>query len=181
MKLQIVEMSVAGYPKRTKQNIMESDITFIISQTESLGERLTRNICRTLRKPYIDITFGDKYPDKHEISRIVGAMNSLDIMFIRLNIAGNGIYNLNMSQKNLNGWLYCLLEDIEDSKEKRFEIELVLSGGQTGIDEAAIIAAIDRKIPAKINAPKGFVFRDKDRNDIPNQEEFIKRFLNQEI
>ena len=55
-------------------------------------------------------------------------------------------------------------------------ISEVRSGGQTGIDEAGIKAAMSLGIKASILAPQGYRFRNKEGKDVSNKEEFIKRF-----
>lgn len=77
---------LAEYRARTHRNVENSDITIIISVKMSPGTRLTENICKKLRRPYIlvhpdDETAADKLRDL-----IVKTSTNGPIV---LNVAGN--------------------------------------------------------------------------------------------
>ena len=92
---------------------------------------------------------------------------------IKLNIAGNGIYTLKSEQASYDKLLTEVLKALQG---KGITISEVRSGGQSGIDEAGIKAAVSLGLKASILAPKGYRFRGKDNKDISNKELFIKRF-----
>ena len=58
-------------------------------------------------------------------------------------------------------------------------ISEIRSGGQTGVDEAGIIAAQRLGIPSSVHAPRGFVFRNKEGQDIRDERAFKERFKQQ--
>ena len=80
---------------------------------------------------------------------------------IKLNIAGNGIYTLvqansEATQADVNN----LVEEIlKKFIQEGITIAEIRSGGQTGIDEAGIIAAQRLGIKWSVNAPNNWAFR----------------------
>jgi hypothetical protein len=51
-----------------------------------------------------------------------------------------------------------------------------MSGGQTGFDEAGIIAGRALGLPTMVTAPRGWRFRRADGQDVTDQEAFMARF-----
>jgi hypothetical protein len=59
-KYNIQEMPTASYPKRTEQNILDSDGTLIISHGKITGgSSLTRNLAKQHEKPWIHLDMND--------------------------------------------------------------------------------------------------------------------------
>lgn len=75
---------------------------------------------------------------------------------IKLNIAGNGIYTLGVDQEVVNREITNAVKYLLDHG---VEIEEIRSGGQTGVDEAGIIAAQRLGIKSSVVAPSKFEFR----------------------
>lgn len=95
---------------------------------------------------------------------------------ISLNIAGNGIYTLaknNVTQHEINQYVYRFIKKLLDSG---ITIREIRSGGQTGVDEAGIIAAQRLGISCTILAPKNFAMRGADNKDSFDKEKFLARF-----
>jgi hypothetical protein len=94
---------------------------------------------------------------------------------IKLNIAGNGIYTLNQytTQEELNQYVTDFIRTLLDNG---ITISEIRSGGQTGVDEAGIIAAQRLGIKASVHAPRGFKFRGIDGKDISDKDKFLARF-----
>lgn len=61
--------------------------------------------------------------------------------------------------------------------KNNIKITGIRSGGQTGIDEAGLKAAIKLGIPALCLAPKGWTFRDINGIDIKDEYLFKSRFI----
>ena len=59
---------------------------------------------------------------------------------------------------------------------RKVSIRKIISGGQTGADEAGIAAAKALGIPAEVHAPKGWMMRRGDNRDIFSEYEFKSRF-----
>ena len=74
----LVEHPSRAYPPRTRANVLNSDATILFGNLESPGCTLTRELCTTLRKPYLT------NPSAHELRRWV-TVNQFSV----INIAGN--------------------------------------------------------------------------------------------
>ena len=73
-------------------------------------------------------------------------------------------------QEDLDAAVLLLLQNTKTS------IQSIQSGGQTGIDEAGIKAALGKGLNCKINAPQGWMFRDRQGKDIKSERLFKARF-----
>lgn len=76
-----------------------------------------------------------------------------------LNIAGNGIYTLlgyGWGQCKVNQFVYDVLRPVTE----HLLISSIMSGGQTGVDIAGLVAAYKLGIPCTGLFPKGFIMRD---------------------
>jgi hypothetical protein len=116
--------------------------------------------------------------EKSRLARITNDIVMLGKPSVSINIAGNGIYSLNMSQCRLDSiiWL-SLAEVIERLKKKGVEVLELRSGGQSGVDEAGLKAARRLGIPCECLAPKGWLFRDSSHCDISDEVKFKARFI----
>lgn len=91
-----------------------------------------------------------------------------------LNIAGNGIYTLkehDISQQDCNILLYKILLQVT----MYYPIEKVISGGQTGIDWAGLVAATALGIEAEATYPKGFILRRENGVDVTNDPVLLQK------
>lgn len=186
-EIQFIEHS-HGYRERTIQNVIQSDVTIAIaSRYDTAGEILTKRSCIKHGKLYIalplnDISFDIKpmYVDMDNPSRlrsIIDRICNLKKPEIKLNIAGNGIYSLDIGQLYLDMIIDAVIKIIVDKlKNKGISIILLRSGGQTGVDEAGLKAARALDIPSICLAPKGWTFRDINHKDISNEQLFKARF-----
>lgn len=183
--------STGDYSQRTKENAEWSDITLAIAvDFNTSGEKATAkyagakldvqgNLIEDSPK-YSDINLyrgtienpNDFHIDDDMEETVVEKAKKIGKP-IKLNIAGNGIYTLNSEQKYANEAVYSIISYLLHNGVQIAEIR---SGGQTGIDEAGIIAAQRLGIPASINAPKGWKFRGVDGKDISDEKKFKERF-----
>lgn len=173
------ECGLEGYPARTRTNIISSDITIAFADDFSTaGEKLTKSLCKKYKRTYIQIPLG-KF-NSEQASTIITLGIGFDNLFKQnkiINIAGNGIYSLDYTQQELNVYLEDVLHYVKLSLESCNEnILLIRSGGQTGIDEAGVVAANRLGIPTLVFAPKGWMFRNKEGKDIRNEKLFKQRF-----
>jgi hypothetical protein len=164
-----VECSKAGYPARTAINVQETDGTLLLAADSSTpGEKLTRKLCEEHKKPCMVIAISldlklDKTPkDVEEWINTKGIAT--------LNIAGNCItrFPRRVLQADLNKLLTDLLTGLA--------LVRIQSGGQTGIDEAGIMAGLALKVQTKVVAPKGWMFRGRDGKDTSSESLFKSRF-----
>lgn len=163
-----------SYPSRTRENANWSDITIALAQDfNTAGEKLTK---RAAGNKYVSSILSAESNDASEIVenlynqiKTKGKTNNL-----KINIAGNGIYSMKQSQSYYNDLMTQILMELQD---KGVTISEIRSGGQTGIDEAGIIAAQRLGIPNEVHSTANFMFRDKSGKDISDEQAFKNRFL----
>jgi hypothetical protein len=138
-----------SYVPRTRENAHGADVTvaFAVDFTTA-GERLTK---REAGPRYIDIPFG---------SDVSVAAASLAAFLVQrngstLNVAGNGIYTFaehGVTQEHINAWVYEVLARVR----RAVKLTYIRSGGQTGADQAGLVAALALGVPALGHFPKSF-------------------------
>lgn len=144
--LQLVAHAEYSYVPRTTENAKGADVTVAFAvDFNTAGERLTK---REAGVRYVGITYG--------IDPAVAAASLLKFLVERkgssLNVAGNGIYtfaeNLKLSevvaQAQANQWVFDVLSRVV----AKIPLVSLRSGGQTGIDQAGLVAAVALGIPA---------------------------------
>lgn len=167
------ECEIAGYKARTIENA-KADVTLAIATDfNTPGEICTRNAVKQHRNTYIQVDLNTMMT-MNQVKVVIAALE--ERMFYTLNIAGNGIYSLKdiCTQDKLDTLIYQFLCRIFNSHVS-FPT-LIVSGGQTGIDEAGLKAANKLAIKTLCVAPKDWVYRDINGVDIYNEETFKKRF-----
>lgn len=170
-------MSSGGYAQRTRENASAADLTIAFaSDFSTAGERVT---AEAAKGKIIQIPVSAHgCPPAEEIARdIIGCMTEKEKSRpLVVNVAGNGISVLSshgLDQDKINGIVKDVLKGMLD---KDVSIRKIISGGQTGADEAGIIAAKALGIPAEVHAPKGWMMRRADNRDIFSEYEFKSRF-----
>ena len=162
--------SKGGYPQRRKENIDLSDVTIAFANDfNTLGEKGTK---RDAGDKYIgrDLTVG-LTPKKLAESIYKDLKAKKQTKNIKINIAGNGIYSLSESQEYYNDLVTDVIKELQNLGVTISEIR---SGGQTGVDEAGIIAAQRLGIPAVVHGTKDWAFRGKDNKDVKGDEKAYK-------
>ena len=181
--------SNGGYRERTIENANWSDVTLAFAADfNTAGERLTKRAAGnkfvkvsmffgSQEEPDIFVNSGGEEREAKWILEAIKNQN-LPTKNIKLNIAGNGIYTFKQGERNLTqeGFNNYVTNVLRELQKLGVTISEVRSGGQTGADEAGIIAAQRLGIKASVNAPNGFMYRDKSGRDISNKESFISRF-----
>lgn len=163
-----------SYPSRTRENANWSDITIALAQDfNTAGEKLTK---RAAGNKYVSSILAAESNDASEI--VENLYNQIKTKGktdnLKINIAGNGIYSMKQSQSYYNDLMTQILMKLQD---KGVTISEIRSGGQTGIDEAGIIAAQRLGIPNEVHSTANFMFRDKSGKDISDEQAFKNRFL----
>lgn len=166
--------SSPSYSVRTRENAEWSDITIALAQNfNSKEEEATKRHA------------GNKYIS-HELQRgndpEVIATNIYNEMVakgktkdVKLNIAGNGIYDLTGSQEYYNDLVTAVISKLLN---RGVTISAIRSGGQTGIDEAGIMAAQRLGIPSEVHSTMDYRFRvgPGANYDISDEVKFKNRF-----
>jgi hypothetical protein len=166
--LEIEQHRSGRYPARTFANARKADITAAFAlDFNTGGEYLTKR------------AGGDKYVCvpltalPADAARTVNTFRLTRHPYASLNIAGNGMETLARyiwTQDRANEWVYLTLKEIH----ARVPVAHVRSGGQTGIDLAAGVAAVALGIPCTLLLPNGLLQRDADGMDRPHTEEQIR-------
>lgn len=179
LNIEVQEFPNSGYPARTRANAEWSDITLALAENfNTAGEKLTK---KAAGDKYVNTTL-PSYNEASGNANIIAddiykqLQSKGKLTDVKLNVAGNGIYSLRESQEYYDSLLTDILSELQ---KKGVTFSEVRSGGQTGIDEAGIKAAMNLGIKATIVAPKGFIFRDKSGKDISDRDAFMSRFTTQ--
>lgn len=161
-----------GYALRTWENARLSDLTVAIANDfSSAGEILTR---KAAYGKYLGIEFNLLLTDINKAASVI--LKEMERRKVHmLNIAGNGIYSLKhlCNQPFVDERLLLLFTIIILNYGNYFDIR---SGGQSGLDEAALKAGDFLNMPTTCLAPKNWMFRDITGRDICDQGLFLKRF-----
>lgn len=179
-----------NYASRTSKNARWSDITLALTaDIESPGEKTTRKAAGDKFVGYIlpdgfrDLEY---YPNPvmkmaKEIAWLIEANPNFRKEGLRLNIAGNAMPILSRHGITVNMVSSLIWHILVELAEDGTKIEEVRSGGQTGVDEAAVIAAQNCGLKCSILAPKGFRMHYEDGVEIEDEKHFKDRFRRQVI
>lgn len=164
------EHEQTGYAMRTWDNARLSDLTIAFAiDFNTPGELLTRKAAygKCEQISILDLLADDNVPAHYIIEKY-------NTKFLRLNIAGAGIYNLKkvLNQEIVDQLIFHFIKNLHINMDG-FSIR---SGGQTGVDEAALKAGEKLGLETTCLAPKNWMFRDINGQDICSQALFLKRF-----
>lgn len=172
-----------NYAKRTSENAAAADITIALAADfETAGEKCTK---REALKVGNYVKSGFENSDETIINDVYNQIVNQGLLKdkrgnlkngIVLNVAGNGIYTLvkyNYTQEQINERVQTIIKGLID---KGVAITKIISGGQTGVDEAGIVAGLNLGIPCEVHTTKGWRFRDINNKDIDNETAFKERF-----
>lgn len=160
-----------SYVPRTGENARGADVTvaFAVNFTTA-GEKLTHREAGKFR--YIAIPFGSDVATAAE--RLITFMQEKKAQ--TLNVAGNGSYTLaesGVTQVIANQWVYEVLARVA----AQVKLTSVRSGGQTGIDQAGLVAALALGIPAFGLYPASFRRRNAQGKEITSTAPAIEAEL----
>lgn len=177
MEIIFLEEKTTGYKVRTIKNASADATIAIATDFNSAGEKLTKQSVLFQHKKYIPIALTSLIISDELVNSVIEQLNSVKAK--SLNIAGNGIFSIHpfYNQNQIDDYTYELLVKILTSNKLLNKIEVIRTGGQTGVDEAGAKAGIKLNIPTIILAPKGWKFRDITGKDISNENLFKGRFL----
>lgn len=169
--VKLVEHKSSSYAPRTYVNAAAGDITLVVAiDHTTAGEKCTRKAVGDDNKLF---AVTPRKQDKLSTSRLLFAkLRKMDAHTI--NVAGNGIYTFSKhgaTQEAVNQYVYDILKPVAD----HWNIEKIVSGGQTGTDMAGAVAAVALGIPVVMTFPKGFKQRFQDGVDITQLEDMIYR------
>ena len=164
--LVLKEHSSSSYSPRTSENANAADLTaaFAIDFTTA-GERCTH---KAAGNKYLALWIkGEVIPNARNLYSYCKKLKVKE-----LNIAGNGIYTLNekgWSQSQVNQYVYETLKLVH----QHYPIQKIRSGGQTGVDIAGLVAAVELGIDAVGLFPKGFIQRSINKIDVSKDKDTL--------
>ena len=190
---QFITAKSSAYNVRTMDVISASDITISLAYNQNTpGEKLTRSFTTELnqspqeRAKIIPLQWKPQI-SKREVDVValiidskLGKVKTKDQprSFV-LNIAGNGIANFphNTNQGIVDYTVYEFIKNLNERLNKRYNINItkIVTGGQTGVDEAGTKAGMRVGIPTQVIAPSNWGFTNHSGR-INNEEGFKKRF-----
>lgn len=162
---------IPGYRQRTIDNALASDITLAYAvDFSTVGERLTASASGDRYRP---VPFGNDF-DKilSDTRKALGPVRT----FSSVNIAGNGLATLSLhgiSQESCNNVLIRVFREL---LKEGYRFREIRSGGQTGMDEAGIAAAVANGLKATVHASANWKWRDSQGTDHYGEAEFRSRF-----
>lgn len=170
--IEVTQNQSPHYSPRTYANAKTADWTVALAaDLSTAGEICTAKAAGNRLNGY-EITLET---DPVDLARMVyGFLKANKVK--TLNIAGNGIYTLvehGMKQDWANLFLYRFLKPLH----QHLKLEKIISGGQTGIDTAGVVAAEVLGIPAMVHMPNGYVQRHEDKVDRPQTKEEAEKYF----
>lgn len=165
-------MPSGSYMLRTRHNATTSDFTVACAlEFSTAGERHTKKMA------------GDKYLSLALDRPAIECARELYRQLVKhkakvLNLAGNGMHVLhkkNITQRQVNVWVHDMLVLIHTY----YPLQLLKSGGQTGVDIAAAVVGPLLHIPTEINFPVGYMQRDESGLDFMQSQEDVLQSLAQ--
>ena len=171
-------MSEGGYAQRTRENAVRADLTVAFAADfTTAGERLTE---KAAKGKIIQISMEKGACDpKAMASDILSCMTEKErSATLDINIAGNGMDTFaarGFSREQVTSVIVSVIRELAETGG--IDIRCIRSGGQSGADEAGIMAAKALGIPAEVHAPKGWLMRTEDGKDVFSEYAFKERFV----
>lgn len=169
MTLIIKEHKSASYAPRTYHNASQGVTLAIAADFTTAGEKLTHKAANGKIVQYHIET------DWIETARgLYSVLKKHDCHVV--NVAGNGIYTLakhGVTQAKANQYVYNILKLVNE----HWSITQVVSGGQTGMDIAGLVAGVALEVETIGTWPKGYKMRFEDGKDVNMSEEWIHNYV----
>ena len=173
-------VSDGGYQKRTYENANADDVDFTIAvgvDFSTYGERAT---AKAAGDSLISVEVED-FSDKAAKKAVKEIFSQLPEEFQQgepfgVNFAGNGLYTLakeGIEQSQVDEFMVKVISGLQS---KGVVLQCGRSGGQTGVDEAALVAGVVCGVPMTCHAPKGWLMRDGSGKDQSGEDVFKSRF-----
>jgi hypothetical protein len=148
----ISETESPTYPPRTYHNAKTADLTVALAENfDSAGEKLTK---KAASDNYVGIPLNLPFIDAARILYSELKKRNAKI----LNVAGNGLYSLSThgwTQEKINSHVFNVISKVHE----HWPLTKIISGGQTGVDMAGIVAGHALQIPVEAMLPKGCLQR----------------------
>lgn len=171
-ELILVEHKSESYAPRTYHNASQGVTLAIATDFTTAGEKLTHKAAngKIVQQEFNIIFWDEVIPAR----KLYSMLKKYDCHTV--NIAGNGIYTLQkkgVTQKEANRYVYDILKLVNT----HWSITKIVSGGQTGMDIAGLVAGCALGIETIGMWPKGFKMRFEDGKDVNMTEDEIKTIV----
>ena len=176
-----------SYKNRTEYNVKNSNVTIDFTRTKQ-GSGSTKEAAKANRKRYRQVQVdnsGRILPAKKE--DLINFMTKELEKGNTINMAGHGAYKsfragfkTKVSQEVIDKELLAIFKEVNNRLAGKKVSGKIISGGQTGFDEAAIKAANTYKFDVEVNYSGEGLFRPSTgmgaRDDVNDIVQFIRRF-----
>lgn len=177
--IEILEHSSSSYGPRTYTNARKGIVTMALAADSTTGgERCTHEAVRKAGNKLIMMDLSEEWiVNARKLYSTLTSKGHLGRMVV--NVAGNGMATLHKhgyTQQYVNEYVHSLLGQVYEF----FHIDMIVSGGQTGVDIAGGWAAVKLGIPCTLTLPKGFLQRHEDGKDVCHtQAEILAQITSQ--
>jgi hypothetical protein len=170
--LTVNEHKSQSYAPRTYHNAAQGCTLAIAVDFNTAGERLTHKAAKgkIVQQEFNIIFWDEAIPAR----KLYSMLKKYDCHTV--NIAGNSIYTLQkkgVTQKEANQYVYDILKLVNT----HWPITKVVSGGQTGMDMAGLVAGVALGLETEATYPKGFLMRLVDGTDVQSSAEEVKTMV----
>lgn len=169
MNLVCNEHKSASYAPRTYHNASQGVTLAVAVDFTTAGEKLTHKAaCGKI----VQIDWVTDYVVAARA--LYSALKKHDCRVV--NVAGNGIYTLQkhgVTQAQANQYVYNILKLVNE----HWPITQVVSGGQTGMDIAGLVAGVALGVESIGTWPKGYKMRFEDGKDVDKTEEWVHNYI----
>jgi hypothetical protein len=163
------EHKSTSYAPRTYHNASQGVTLAVAVDFNTAGEKLTH---KAAKDKVVQIPWGlDSVLAARQLYSMLKKHNCSVV-----NVAGNGIYTLQkkgVTQEAANQYIYDVLELVN----RYWPITQIVSGGQTGMDIAGLVAGCALDIETIGMWPKGLIMRFEDGKDVSMTDEKIKTMV----
>ena len=171
-------LSEGGYAQRTRENASRADLTLAFAvDFSTAGEKVTEQAAGD-KLIQVSLSRDSLLEAAAKARSVFDCLTPQErSSILTVNIAGNGMQTLaarGIGQKEINAYVHDFLGVLQDMG---IRFGGIISGGQTGADEAGIVAARALGIPAEVHAPKGWAMRGADGRDLFSEYAFKERFI----
>lgn len=181
--------SVRDYSARTVTNAKNSGLTIAIAEKfDTPGEAITKNAATESGRGYVAININDlkdrnneKYKAAKDVvlkalktNRDQSVANISNI----LHIAGNSEDKTRMKQVEIDSLVYEFLNDLN---LRDYGINTVVTGGQSGVDEAGAKAGQYIGLNVRVHTTVDWKFKDSSGREVKNNEAAFKARFNPQL
>lgn len=175
MNLIIKEHKSASYAPRTYHNASQGVTLAIAVDFTTAGEKLTH---KAANGKIVQIDWFNTLDKLYPARALYSTLKRYDCHVV--NVAGNGIYTLSkrgVTQAQANQYVYNILKLVNE----HWPIAQMVSGGQTGMDIAGLVAGVALGIESVGTWPKGYKMRFEDGKDVDMSEERIRDYVTTQV